>query len=181
MVAVEEKVAVITANLSQAVCFQFPEDAQEARVELLSHWRESPCETWIRAYAFTMSDLAAAVVEANKVAPQHVYMDRSQYDENLEQKTLAKQLVAEGVEVTIGTSPAGADYIAHTKAWFRADGLCWEGSLNFSESAWYQVNTAFCFLCPAWRDMMLAAFHRDVAYAWEHERRYQVMSKPPGG
>lgn len=165
-------------QLAPVTAWEFPEDAEAGKAALLAHWTENPVETWLRAYALTMRELTEAIIAAEKTAPTHVYVDHTQCEDE-DQLTLVKELVAAGVEVTIGTSPAGSGYIAHTKAYVDADGDCWEGSTNFSESAWHQVNTAFQFNSPAWRDMMVAAFNRDVAYAWEHERSLQLMSVPP--
>ena len=169
---------MITTTLGPVVAWEFPEDAEAGKAAFLAHW-DNPVETWVRAYAFTMSALAEAVIKANASAPQHLYVDRSQCQENAEQAVLVRKVIAAGVEVTIGTSPAGAEFIAHSKSYFAANGDCWEGSWNFSESASHQVNTAFQFNSPEWRTMMVSAFNRDVQYAWTNQRAAQLMSQPP--
>ena len=168
---------MIVIKPKELTAWMFPEDAEAGKDAFLSHW-DHPQETWVRAYAFTMRELADAIVTANKIAPQHLYIDRSQC-EDANQLVLVREVIAAGVETTIGTSPAGEAFIAHTKAYVAADGSCWEGSCNFSESGWHQVNTAFEFLCPEWRDVMVAQFEADVQYAWSRERAYQLMAKPP--
>jgi hypothetical protein len=169
---------MLVIKLPELTAYEFPEDAAAGQAALLAHWTKNPTETWLRAYAFTIRALAEAVIEANKTAPQHLYIDHSQCEDE-DQLVLVKEMVAAGVEVTIGTSPAGEGFIAHTKAFVDKLGNCWEGSTNFSESAWQQVNTAFQFVSPEWRDMMIAAFNRDVAYAWTNEARFQLMAAQP--
>ena len=168
---------IVLPQLEQVIAWEFPEDAEAGKAALLEHF-DDPVETWIRAYAFTIRELAEAIIEANKSAPQHLYVDHSQCEDE-DQLVLVKELVAAGVEVTIGTSPAGKGFIAHSKAFVGRDGSCWEGSTNFSESAWHQVNSAMQFNSPAWRDMMIAAFNKDVAWAWANEASLQLMSTQP--
>jgi hypothetical protein len=173
--------SIVIPTLTNVTAWEFPEDAEAGKAALLEHWTQpSPVETWLRAYAFTMGELATAIIQAAKVAPQHVYVDKSQYQAETEMQALCKT-VAEtpNVDLTIGTSPAGAGFIAHTKAFVDRDGNCWEGATNFSESAWHQVNTALQFVSPEWRDLIVAGFNRDVAYAWSSEASLQIMSKEP--
>jgi hypothetical protein len=42
-----------------------------------------------------------------------------------------------------------------------------------------QVNDAFQFQSTAWRDQLIAAFNRDVAYAWRADKSVQLMSAQP--
>ena len=157
--------------------WQFPQDAIAGKQAFLKHW-EHPQETWLRAYALTMRELVNVMVPAQRTAPQHVYVDRSQ-SASPEQLVLLKELVAAGVEVTVGTSPAGKEFIAHSKAYTSADGSSWMGSWNFSESASSQVNDAFAFKSELWRDSTIKAFEEDVQYAWTVERGFQIMPAPP--
>ena len=78
-----------------------------------------------------------------------------------------------------GTSPAGREFIAHSKSYTDVDGDSWMGSWNFSESASSQVNHAFAFTNTEWRDAMIAQFNTDVAFAWANEASYQLMSVQP--
>jgi hypothetical protein len=90
-----------------------------------------------------------------------------------------------GIEVTIGTSPAGSKFICHTKgivsdrAAKGGELWCWEGSTNFSLSAWQQVNTAMVFASQQWRDEFVAQFEALRDFAWANERDLQLMSQPP--
>jgi len=165
-------------TMTNITAWEFPEDAVAGQEAFLAHWAK-PVETYVRAYAFTMKELADVICEAAKTAPQHIYADRSQ-SESEEQKACLKQCIeCPGVDVTIGTSPAGKGFIAHTKAYIGVNGDFWEGSTNFSHSAWHQVNTAFQGNCAPWATMMITAFHRDVQFAWEEEKEYQLADEPP--
>jgi hypothetical protein len=95
-----------------------------------------------------------------------------------------KKLIAGGVEVTIGTSTAGTQYICHTKGIVCDDTpvpWCWEGSTNFSLSAWKQVNTALFFHSQAYRDAFVNQFLHLRYFAWTRERDLQLMTAPPPG
>ena len=115
-------------------------DGAQAKADFLNHLLD-PGETWIIAYAFTLTDMINDLIAAHNAGlPLHLYLDHSQAIEAVE-KPLVQQLVSAGVEVTIGTSPAGSQYICHTKGMVSdpaANGgslWCWEGSTNFSLSA----------------------------------------------
>jgi hypothetical protein len=126
-----------------------------------------------------MADLVNAIISAHtKGVPLHLYVDRSQ-EVTRKMRLAIERIVAAGVETTIGTSPAGQRFIAHEKGLTTTDGDCWEGSVNFSDSGWEQVNTAFQFNSPEWRDMTITAFNRAVKFAWTRERRFQLMKEPP--
>jgi hypothetical protein len=102
------------------------------------------------------------------------------------ERPLVQQLVDAGIEVTIGTSPIGSKFICHTKGIVSDPApsggtlWCWEGSTNFSLSAWQQVNTAIVFGSQQWRDEFVAQFEALRDFAWANERDMQLMSQPPG-
>jgi hypothetical protein len=159
-------------------------DGEQAEADFLKHLLD-PGETWIIAYAFTLTGMINDLIAAHKAGiPLHIYLDHSQSIEKVEQP-LVQQLVSAGVEVTIGTSPAGSQYICHTKGMVSdpaANGgalWCWEGSTNFSLSAWKQVNTALVFASQQWRDEFVAQFQGLVNFAWTNEKSMQLMSSPP--
>src|SRR5208282_2266208 len=133
---------IVIPTLTNITAWEFPEDAAAGEAAFLAHW-ERPVETYVRAYAFTMKALAEGIIEAAKTAPQHVYVDRSQSESETQLALLHEIVQAPGVDLTIGTSPAGKGFIAHTKAYVAVNGDFWEGSTNFSYSAWHQINTAF--------------------------------------
>jgi PLD-like domain len=172
---------VITTTVT---CYLLPQDGAQAEADFLKHLLD-PGETWITAYAFTLSGMIQDLIAAHKAGiPLHLYLDHSQAVEAVE-KPLVQQLVSAGVEVTIGTSPAGSKFICHTKGMVSdpaANGgslWCWEGSTNFSLSAWQQVNTALVFASQQWRDEFVAQFEALVDFAWANERSMQMMSSPP--
>jgi hypothetical protein len=87
------------------------------------------------------------------------------------EQPLVQQLVDAGVEVTIGTCPAGSKFICYTKMIFSdspktGDPVwCWEDSENFWLNAWQQANTVMVFSSQDRRDELVAKFEalRDFA------------------
>src|ERR1035441_9385443 len=169
---------MITIHPPAVVAWQLPEDSVAARAAFIDVFT-NPSEKWLRAYAFTMADLAEDIIAAHeKGVPMHLYLDRSQ-EVGTYEKPLVEKVVQAGVEVTIGTSPAGSKFIAHEKGGCTAGGECFEGSTNFSDSAWEQVNTLLTFDSMEWAQMTVEAFNRAVAYAWASEKNLQLMSEQP--
>jgi phosphatidylserine/phosphatidylglycerophosphate/cardiolipin synthase-like enzyme len=165
-------------------CYLLPQDGNAAKADFLKHLLD-PGETWIIAYAFTLPDMIHDLLEAHsKGIPLHIYLDHSQAVGKVE-KPLVQQLVDAGIEVTIGTSPVGSKFICHTKgivsdpAGDKGELWCWEGSTNFSLSAWQQVNTAMVFASQEWRNEFVAQFEALRDFAWANERDLQVMTQPP--
>jgi PLD-like domain len=168
---------------TEITCYLLPDDGPVAQQAFLRNLLD-PGETWIIAYAFTLPDMINELVAAQeKGTPLHLYLDYSQYEDKTE-TPLVQKLVQAGVEVTVGTSPAGSQYICHTKG-IVSDASpggalwCWEGSTNFSLSAWKQVNTALVFSSEEWRDQFVAQFEALRDFAWANERNLQIMSSPP--
>jgi hypothetical protein len=168
---------------TSVTCYLLPGDGPIAQQVFLKNLLD-PGETWIIAYAFTLPDMIEDLLEAHKKGvPLHIYLDHSESTGPSEKPGL-QQLVSAGIEVTIGTSPAGSEYICHTKG-IVSDAAkggalwCWEGSVNFSLSAWKQVNTAMVFSSPEWRDQFVAQFEALRNYAWAKERTMQLMPAPP--
>jgi hypothetical protein len=170
----------ITATVD---CYLLPEDGPAAKALFLQHL-EDPYEMWIVAYSFTLVPMIDEIIKnSSGGAPIHIYLDLSQSSGAAEKPEVAR-LVAAGVEVTIGTSPAGTSYITHTKGVTCSDTptpWCWEGSVNFSASGWMQVNTAMFFHSQAWHDAFVSQFNQLRDYAWTNLRSVQLMSEPPPG
>ncbi len=164
-------------------CFLLPDDGDAARALFLHHL-EDPYEMWIIAYSFTLVPMIDAIITNSQSGPPiHIYLDRSQSKGSAEAPQI-KRLVDAGVEVTIGTSPAGTSYITHTKGIVCDDPpqpWCWEGSVNFSQSGWMQVNTALFFHSQIWRDQFVKQFDALRDFAWTNLRADQLMSAPPKG
>ena len=163
-------------------CYLLPGDGQVAESEFLQHISD-PGETYIIAYGFTLTPMINDIIAAHsKGVPIHIYLDHSQAIGQMEQPQV-QRLVDAGVEVTIGTSPEGSQYICHTKGMASNDNpvWCWEGSVNFSEEGWHQVNTAMVFSSQDWYDNFVAQFFAIRQFAWNNERALQVMKSPPAG
>jgi len=159
-------------------CYLLPRDGAATRADFLRHLL-SPGKTWITAYALTLPDMISELLEAHRQgAPLHIYLDHSQEVGETEQP-LVQQLVDAGVEVTIGTSPAGSKFICHTEGIVsdppKAGDPVWcaEGSSNFSMNTWQQVNTVMVFSSQDRRDEFVAQFEalRDFVRANERNLR----------
>lgn len=164
-------------------CYQFPNDATVGQQNFLAFFTD-PNETWLRAYGFTMQDLVDDIIAAaQKGTAYHIFLDLTESLTKTE-KPLVQQLAQafepiEACDLTIGTSQAGRRYIMHQKGFATSNADCWEGSINFSASGWLQVNSAMQFNDSTWRDQFKLSFYEDQAYAWDKERSYQVMTRPP--
>ena len=171
----------VTFKITTTVrCFLLPDDGDAAKRAILQHL-DDPSEFYITAYSFTlvpMVDVLLAHFEAGD--PVHLYLDFSQSQGRAE-KPQIRRLVDAGVEVTIGTSPKGSAYISHTKGFVCLDRppACWEGSVNFSQTGFLQVNTAMLFSSQAWANQFVAQFKGLRKFAWQKERDKQMMQSPP--
>ncbi len=162
--------------------YLLPEDGEIAQREFLKHLSD-PGETYIIAFGFTLVPMIDEIIAAHKNGvPIHIYLDHSQSAGTMEAPQV-QRLIDAGVEVTIGTSPAGSMYICHTKGIASNDNpvWCWEGSVNFSASGWKQVNTAMVFSSQDWYDNFVAQFKAIRQFAWDRERQFQRMQTPPEG
>jgi len=140
-------------------------------------------EMYITAFGFTLQPMVDKLLEHYQAGdPLHIYLDHSQAGGTME-KPQVQRLVDAGVEVTIGTSPEGSRYICHTKGIVCLDSppWCWEGSVNFSESGWRQVNTSMVFNSDDWSQKFVEQFKALRQFAWTKEQRMQLMSSPPEG
>lgn len=166
-------------------CYQFPDDAQAGLVAILARFTGQVPETWVRAYAFTLQAMADDIVASAKEGTlYHVFLDLSEELTPVEKPfvtTFAAGLAGTKCDLTIGTSQAGRKYIMHQKGFTNTANDCWEGSLNFSNSAFLQVNSAMQFNDQTWREQFVASFNTDRAFAWANEASAQVMPEPVGG
>jgi hypothetical protein len=115
--------------------FFLPGDGDEAKRDFLGQLKGRG-ETYLVAYAFTLDAMIGELLEAHAAGiPIHIYLDQSQSEGTAEKPQVAR-LVQAGMDVTIGTSPAGSAYICHTKGMVVLDKparpYCWSGSVNFS-------------------------------------------------
>jgi hypothetical protein len=163
-------------------CYLLPGDGAAAKQTFLDHLKD-PHEMWIIAYSFTLIPMIDEILANNATGqPYHIYVDLSQ-SKGAAEKVQIQRLVDAGVEVTIGTSPAGTAYITHTKGVVCDDAppFCWEGSVNFSLTGWMQVNTALTFHSQDYRDEFVKQFEMLRDYAWTNLRSVQLLKEPPKG
>ena len=167
---------------AKVTCYMLPGDGPVAEQDFLTNLNSGK-EAWFIAYAFTLVPMIDELLNAQaRGVPMHIYLDHSQAAGHFEAAQI-KRLVDAGTEITIGTSPVGSQYICHTKGvvidvnppW------CWEGSVNFSKTAWDQVNTAMVFNSQVWRDNFVNQFNALRAFAWQKEQPLQIMPSPPPG
>jgi len=169
---------VLLTDLGPVTSYQFPDDAEAGKAAFLDQLA-TPEELWMRAYALTMPEAAKALEEAHAAGrARHVTVDHSQMEDKTQLK-LVEGLTGVGVEVTILTSYAGADYIAHEKTIVDAAGDVFTGSTNWSDSAWLQINKSLSFNSPMFLAQFRASFFKSVAYAWTNERSFQLMPSRP--
>lgn len=162
--------------------YLLPGDGEAARKTFLQHLAD-PHEMYIIAYAFTLEPMIQQFLSDAPDANLHIYIDHSE-EVTTTEKPLIQKLVDAGIEVTVGTSTAGTEFICHTKGIVCNDvpsAFCWEGSTNFSESAWSQVNTALLFNSQEYYDAFVNQFLNLRYFAWTKERAMQVMKEPPDG
>ncbi len=167
---------------TRILCFLLPEDGSAAEKEFLHHLSDSS-EMYITAYGFTLQPMVDTFIANHESGDLlHIYLDHSQSAGKAEMPQV-QRLVDAGIEVTIGTSPEGSEYICHTKGIVCLDDppWCWEGSVNFSESGWHQVNTAMVFHSDTWAKNFIDQFKHLRQFAWDYERRFQLMPNPPAG
>jgi hypothetical protein len=89
-----------------------------------------------------------------------------------------QELVDEGIELFVGTSPKGRGLILHDKTMVAGD-ECWAGSINSSKQGFEQANVAASFVSRPWADLYIARFKAFRRYAWTEERSYQLMAQAP--
>lgn len=159
-------------------CDLLPDDGGAAEQRFLSLLGAGH-ETVMVVYAFTLKAMVAAI-EAASSTKFHIYADHSQAPVGGKDYANLKALAAlPHVEVTIGTSNAGKAYICHDKALTNANGDCFVGSCNFSETGWKQVNAIFEFNDLQYARNLAAQYNVLVQYAWADEAALQVRGAQP--
>lgn len=169
---------IVLPQLTNIKSWQFPDDATAGKAAFLAGL-DTTAEGWLRAYALTMPEVSTALIKAHQAGyKRHLTVDHSCMEDRT-QAQLVQGLVSAGLEVTITTSYAGADYIAHEKTFVDAAGNVFTGSTNWSDSAWLQINKSLQFNSPEFVAQFVTSFNESVAYAWEHEQSFQLMSQQP--
>jgi phosphatidylserine/phosphatidylglycerophosphate/cardiolipin synthase-like enzyme len=166
---------------AETTVFLLPKDGELAQAEFLKALL-SPFETYIIAYGFTLDAMIGEILAAHEAGILiHLYLDHTQSAGTAE-KPQVQRLVNAGVDVTIGTSPAGRGFICHSKALVVLDDTqnpyCWSGSVNFSPTGFKQVNTVEVRRSLIWATNFIEQFDNLKKWAWENEPDYQLIPQP---
>jgi hypothetical protein len=169
--------------------FFLPEDGTAAASALLA-LLASPQEVWISAYAFSYRPLLSALQALDGAAvPIHLLIDQSE-SASATEKPLLRALIAAVRHTDLTITTAGApspepDEIWHWKGMVTRDAKaaagynCWEGSTNFSESAWLQGNSCRMFSSRPWAAAFVEQFVAHRAWARAHMPNSQLQPNPP--
>lgn len=175
--------------------YLLPPDGTIARQDFLGLLKD-PGETWGAAYALTDSLLVSAVKRADRMGvPNHWLLDARQAAGAKEHVTLVGFKLTNG-DVTLSTAgPTSTkpQTIMHHKvvvsrATDGGEDWCWIGSVNFSDTGWYQANAAVLFRSNEWaRNVFIPWFETtrdwakkhipqqpDIAARWEEVEDVQV-------
>ena len=159
-----------------------PEDGDVAKAKFLE-LIGMPTETWISAYGFNMKSVFD-IITANdaKGVPYHLVLDYLQ-SEGPSAKPLIKAFneakkVSDVTLTTAGVNSQRTSQIWHWKGFVKAadDGgepYCWEGSTNFSDTAWFQGNSCRVFRSQVWADQFRAQQAAHKAWALANHPAYQ--------
>ncbi|MFA5057081.1 MAG: phospholipase D-like domain-containing protein [Opitutaceae bacterium] len=171
---------MITITVTETDFF-LPEDGTAAQQRFLA-LLANPAEAWIGAYGFTLQPMFDELAKADaRGVPIHVLLDHSQEVGRTEApkvQALVKSLKHGDVTITTaGINSKAPSQIWHWKGMVakRAGGFdCWEGSTNFSQSAWLQGNSARVFSSTPWAQTFITQFEAHKTWARQNEPQYQV-------
>jgi hypothetical protein len=173
---------MITITVTETDYF-LPEDGkvtEKAFLDLLNKFSE----VWICAFGFTLQPMFDALKNADaQGAKLHILLDHSQETGRAEAPKV-KDLVANLKHGDVTITTAGVNSGAPSQIWHwkgmvvtATDGKeqhCWEGSTNFSQSAWFQGNSARVFRSNLWAQTFIKQFEAHRAWARANEPKYQV-------
>jgi len=179
---------MITLENLQEDNYFLPEDGEMARkrfLELLS----MPGECWVSAYGFNMPDMFD-IIKKNDASgyPYHLLLDYMQ-SQGPSAKPLLKDLNhniknSDITLTTAGINSKKTSQIWHWKGLVKhvEDGepWCWEGSVNFSDSGWYQGNSARVFRSQIWADEFIKQNQIHKQWAIETHAQYQATIMEAG-
>jgi hypothetical protein len=176
-----------------------PEDGQACQTEFLNLLNGGYQELWICAYGFTLQAMFPALKVADaKGTKIHVLLDHTQESGRAEAplvKDLASSLKNGDITITTaGLNSGKPSQIWHWKGLVarfddgnsdisrfsaQANGqppvyFCWQGSTNFSASAWDQGNDASIFANDQWALVFIAQQQQHIAWARANEPQYQI-------
>lgn len=159
--------------------FLLPDDIAPAR-QMLRDILAIPAEKWIVFYEASSAEFFDGIIRSHTpLTPVHVYADTSLARRPGERGKLAN-LKSHGVNVTIGSSTTSRFFICHRKAIVVSptaevtDHMVWEGSTNFSEQSWGEINTIITFRSRVYGEAYISQFSRMVANALANEAADQL-------
>lgn len=159
--------------------YLMPEDAAACRVRLLQ-LVSIPAEKWIIMYEASMPDFWANLSASHSLShPVHLYADMS-LARRLGESGSLHMLRERGVDVAIGSSDLGKYFVCHSKVIAvsspddQSEAQCWEGSLNFSETAWAEPNTVMIFGSNIYRDIVRHQWECLASWARANEPTAQI-------
>lgn len=179
---------MITITVTETDYF-LPEDGNAAETQFLA-LLNNLSEIWICAFGFTLQPMFDELKKADAGgAKLHILLDHSQEQGKAEapkvQDLVANLKHGDVTITTAGVNSAQKDQIWHWKGMVvkATDGKefqCWEGSTNFSQSAWFQGNSARTFRSDQWARMFIQQFQAHRDWALKNEPQYQVQKKAAG-
>ena len=172
---------MFTISITETDYFM-PEDGTTAEQKFLA-LLANPGEVWMSAYSVTLQPMFGELLKADARGVKiHLLLDHSQEAgraEAAQVKDLATRLKHGDVTITTaGINSRAPSAIWHWKGFVvkRAGGQydCWEGSTNFSQTAWLQGNSARTFPSATWAEKFIQQFEAHRQWARAHEPQYQI-------
>lgn len=131
-------------------------------------------------YADTLEVYFDTVMELKKAGVDiKIIFDHSQERGHYEHPQILKLIAVgwkDGVDFVVGTSPE-AHQIIHIKATWIDDRYVEDGSLNYSPSAFKQINTVTFSDWPEYAAYLDGIFEEQWEWILEHEPQYQEANK----
>lgn len=177
-----------------------PDDGADAQKEFIALLTAGYTELWINAYGFTLQPMFDAIKAADTRGVKcHILLDHTQEAGHAE-APLVKNLVAslKNGDVTVTTAGINSGKPSNIWHWKGLvarfeDGnasidrfgalpgvqpalFCWEGSTNFSASAWTQGNSARIFANDLWAGRFITQQAEHIGWARANEPQYQITA-----
>ena len=173
---------MITISLTETD-YLLPEDGDAAKKKFLELLNKLS-EAWISAFGFTPQPMFDELKQADAAGAKiHLLLDHSRsvgQAEASKVKDLAASLKRGDLTITTAAINSGApDQIWHWKGMVvtptdAKEKHCWEGSENFTLSAWLQGNSARVFRSDPWANVFVRQFEAHRAWARANEPQYHV-------
>ena len=167
--------------------YMLPEDGEQASQDFIGLFTstEAGDTFYVSAYDFTYRPMYDAIKQADSNGVVfHLLLDESCAQEGEEKSqllSLVQSFQASGSGSTITITTAGLNspepkVIWHWKALVRvSDSTCWEGSTNFTSTAWDEGNSCRKFTSSIWAEAFVNQFKAHEAWARQNLPNVQVM------